>query len=438
MATSNLPNGFTNDLEYPIAIVGGGLAGLALAIGLQKHGIEFHIYESARCFSEVGAGIAFGINSLSALQLIDDRLLEGYKKHATFNDDPKHEVTFLSLRYGMDPRNGSGAKSMDLMWHLKDGWAAAEAKRLGVRIRSCIHRAKLLDELVELLPEGVTSFGKNFQEYKELADGTLELRFGDGTTVLASAVIGCDGVKSKVREAAGLDIRPSYVGEYAYRALIPRPEAEKALGAELVQNGQLYCGYGAHIVSYPVEHGAFTNMVAVPHDPDSPGSWDAVDWTAPATQEDVARDFEGWDPVLIELFQKYCQPAKWRLFNTRHSSPYFKGRVCLMGDSAHATTPTLGAGAGMAMEDAYVLSNLIAAARHSSNIEEAFRVYDTVRRPRTQQLIEDSRHASLAVGFVDDAMTDDVEKIRDAYEGWYRRLWHVDLEKQLDQARLLL
>jgi salicylate hydroxylase len=230
----------------PIAIVGGGLGGLALAIGLLKHGVNIHIYEAAYVFSEIGAGVAFGPNATRALGLIDEALLEGYKKHATFNQDRTRDHTFMTLRWGMNERKEDGQKTGDLIGQLEDTWNPGGAEKLGVRTRSCIHRARLLDVLVGLLPEGITSFGKSFEGVEEQSDGTLKLLFADGTTAPASAVVGCDGVKSRVRSiVCGPGVEVSYADEYAYRAMVPRADAEKALGAELALNGHLHCGYGA-------------------------------------------------------------------------------------------------------------------------------------------------------------------------------------------------
>jgi salicylate hydroxylase len=450
-AASHTSNGssFRNDPNHPIAIVGGGLGGLALAIGLLKHGIHVHIYEAAAEFAEIGAGVAFGPNSTRALALIDQELIEGYKKHATFNEDRERDHTFISIRWGVDeerkaPENvgkdvGNGAKAGDLIWHLDDKWAPEGATKLGVRTRSCIHRARLLDVLVSLLPAGIASFGKSFESLETQPDGTIKLQFEDRTTAMASAVIGCDGIKSKVRShVCGSDIDATYVGEYAYRAMVPKAEAEKALGAELARNGQLYCGYGAYIVTYPVEHGEFTNMVAIPHELGDAWSWDHQEWTVPATTDEFVRKYQGWIPALVDVFKRHCQPMKWALFNLQHDAPYFKGRVCLLGDSAHAATPHLGAGAGMAMEDAYILSNLIAAVKGSDDIESAFTAYDEVRRPRTQKLIELSRLSGLIIEFLMPDVGDDVRKVREKYEEWYQWLWHEDLEAQLETAKGLL
>lgn len=429
---------FENHAELPIAIVGGGLGGLALAIGLCKHGIHVHIYESTEAFSEIGAGVAFGINSITALNKIDPKLLEGYKKHATFNADADRASTFMSYRWGMNGKK-HGNKAGDMMWNLNDKWQPERAQALGVKARSCIHRARLLDELVALLPANVTSFKKSFVAAEERNDGSLELRFADGTTALASAVIGCDGIKSKVRElVCGPNIHATYAGEVAYRAMVPRADAEKALGADLAFNGTIYCGYGGYIVTYPVETYDFVNMVAIPHDQGETWTWSQDEWTVPATTDEIRQRFEGWYKPLVDIICDYSLPSKWALFDLQHDTPYYKRNVCLLGDSAHATTPHLGAGAGMAMEDAYLLSSLIASISNVAQIEDAFRAYDAVRRPRTQGCVERSRNAAIAMDFLVPGVADDTAALKQTMETSYKWLWHEDLELQLCKAKKLL
>jgi salicylate hydroxylase len=430
---------YQNHPTFPIAIVGGGLGGLALAIGLSKRNVKVCIYEATGSFSQIGAGVAFGPNSTRALHLIDPALLQGYKEHATFNEDRTRDDTFLSFRWGMDERKEGGARAGDLMCYIEDKLDPGRAKKLGVRTRSCIHRARLLDVLVSLLPEGITTFGKSFQSAEEQPDGSIKLRFADGTTALASAVVGCDGIKSKVREVVcGSAIDASYVGEYAYRALIPRVEAEKAVGPELARNGQMYCGYGGYIVSYPVEHADFTNMVAIHHEPGDVWSWNHEDWTVPADGDEFVREFKGWHPPLVEVIEKYRQRDIWAMYNVAHNAPYYKGRICLLGDSAHASTPHLGAGAGMAMEDAFILSNLIASVRGHEDIERAFHAYDAVRRPRTQKLIDLSRQAGMGCEFLIPRVADHIPALQKNLEEWYNWVWHYDLEDSLAKAKTLL
>ncbi|KAF3002085.1 hypothetical protein E8E13_009597 [Curvularia kusanoi] len=430
---------FKNHAQFPIAIVGGGLGGLALAVGLLKHGINVHIYEAAEAFSEIGAGVAFGINSITALHLIDPKLLEGYKKHATFNADADRASTFMSFRWGVDEANQTGHKAGDAMFNLDDEWHPNRAEDFGVRTRSCIHRARLLDELVALLPDDVTSFRKSFVAADQQEDGTLEIRFADGTTAEASALIGCDGIKSKVRElVCGTGVSATYAGEVAYRAMVPKTHAEKALGADLALNGTIYCGYGGYIVTYPIENCDFVNMVAIPHDPGKAWIWDRENWTVPATTTDLRKSFVGWLPSLIDIISDHLMPSKWALFDLQHDASYFKDNICLLGDSAHATTPHLGAGAGMAMEDAYVLSQLIATTGDIAHIAKAFRAYDAVRRPRTQKCIEESRNAAMAMDFLEPHVADDTSALEKALKSSYKWLWHEDLESQVRGAKALL
>lgn len=96
---------------FTIAIVGGGLAGVALAIALLKHNIPTHIYEAAPDFAEIGLGVSNDPNAIRALGLIDPRLRTAYDKCATFNASPELANTGLTFRYGMYARNGSGAKA---------------------------------------------------------------------------------------------------------------------------------------------------------------------------------------------------------------------------------------------------------------------------------------------------------------------------------------
>lgn len=432
-------NIFQNHTQLPIAIIGGGLGGLALAVGLLKHGIQVHIYESAGAFSEIGAGVAFGINSITALHLLDPRLLEGYKKHATFNADPSRARTFMSFRWGTDGHEQDRHKAGDAMFNLDDDWEPERARDLGVRTRSCIHRARLLDELVALLPANITTFKKSFVAAERNDDGTFVIRFSDGSETSASAIIGCDGIKSKVRElVCGAQVHASYAGEVAYRAMVPKADAERALGADSASNGTIYCSHGGYVVTYPIENGDFVNMVAIPHDAGQTWTWSQDDWTVPATSADLRSNFEGWYPSLIDTISEYLLPGKWALFDLQHDAPYYSGKICLLGDSAHATTPHLGAGAGMAMEDAYILSQLIASVSNIAHIEKAFQAYDAVRRPRTQTCIARSRDAAMAMDFMNPNIKDNTGALKEALERSYRWLWHEDLEAQLCNARELL
>jgi len=426
-----------------LAIIGGGLAGLSLAIGLLPYSshIKVTIYESAPSFAEIGVGVAFGPNAVRAMGLISPDIVKGFKKHATGNSlaFPELKDVWAGFRYGMDSKNGNGKKYGDIICQLKGtkGKECEILKSYEMNTRTCIHRARFLDELVALIPQGTAKFGKRLIDIEALGSGQLVIKFAHGESVLVDAVVGCDGIKSMARPLIfgpeNEHIRPNFTGEYAYRALVPVAIARETLGDEMAMNGQLYTGYGGYIMSYPVEHGEFINIAAVRQKGDM--KWDDNNWIIPSTKEDMLKDFEGWGSNIIDLISRFENKDKWAFHDIPHEQNYCRGNICLMGDSAHASTPHLGAGAGMAFEDAYILSNLLGMARGPEHVEGVFRAFDGVRRKRSQNVIKASRRAGQANSFRDPEIGDDFEKLRLDIEARYRWVWDFDLESTLVEAK---
>lgn len=441
-----------------LAIIGGGLAGLALTIGLLPHSahIKPTIYESAPAFAEIGVGVAFGPNAVRAMGMISPKILKGFKKHVTANDEkyPELRDVWASFRFGMEKGiereggiggeggEGKGKKYGDLICHLRGtvGGLGEMLESEGITARSCIHRARFLDELVKLVPEGTAQFGKRLVEIEELEEGGVSLRFADGEIVRADAVVGCDGIKSMTREFVfgeeGKMATPQFTGEYAYRALVPEAIARETLGDELAKNCQLYVGYRGYIMSYPVEHGKFINIAAVRQKGNL--EWDDDNWIIPSTKEDMVKDFEGWGSNIIELISRFETKDKWGFYDLPHEQKYYRGKVCLLGDSVHASTPHLGAGAGMAFEDAYVLSNLLGTVQDAREVEKAFKCFDEARRKRTQNIIKASRKAGKVNSLLGDGIGDDFDKLRPDIEARYRWVWDFDLEATLADAQKML
>ncbi|KAF1350235.1 hypothetical protein BDV97DRAFT_377304 [Delphinella strobiligena] len=423
---------------YDIAIVGGGIGGIVLAIGLLRQGVPVHIYEAAKGFGEIGAGIAFGPNSVRALALVSPDLLKAYKKHATYNESPEKAASWLTFRHGMDSRNGNGKKMGDVAFDMVSEKHASSWT--GTCVRSCVHRARFLDEIIKFIPPETTSFGKSLTGLEEIPDaegGGVRLNFADGSSATASAVIGCDGVKSKTRKfLLGPDLKPTFTGEYAYRALVPAEAFEAVMGHDLTVNGQLYVGYGGYVISYPVNHAEIINLVAVQSKPGS--EWKHKTWLVPSTKEEMETELEGWHPGIVELLSKYGTRDKWALHDLMHDCKSSRGRICLLGDSFHASTPHLGAGAGQALEDAYILSNLLGGVEHAQALPKALEAYDTVRRPRSQQVVKFSRDQGFSCAFDEKEGGDDVANLEKRTNERYAWIWDEDLECQLDKAKALM
>ncbi|KAI9666063.1 MAG: hypothetical protein M1821_003998 [Bathelium mastoideum] len=427
-----------------LAIIGGGIGGLSLLLGLLRHTsptlLQPHIYEAAPRFAEIGAGVAFGSNSVAAMALVDPRLAQAYQRHATFHSDAgaRARKVWSGYRMGMDGRGvrGHGQDGGSGSGNRLEAGAFIHEVRTGTE-RSSVHRARFLDAMAELVAEESVSFGKRLLEIWEREEGgELELRFEDGSVAAVDAVVGCDGVKSRVRQivlAGEPEIEPVFTGKYAYRGLIPMDEAVEALGEETAKNAWFHWGYDGHVLTFPIEHGKTMNVVAFRTKRD--GKWDhGNQWVLPGNKEQMVSDYDGWGKDVQSILRMMRNPDIWALFDHLAAKSYYKGKVCLLGDAAHASTPHQGAGAGMAIEDAFVLSRLLARARKRKDIEKVFHAYDAVRRPRTQKLVSTSRDAGCLYEFQKKGVGDNLEALKEDLDGRMRWVWDADLEEHLQQA----
>jgi salicylate hydroxylase len=304
--------------------------------------------------------------------------------------------------------------------------------------RSCVHRAKFLDELIKLVPEGTIEFSRCLKDIQHMPNG-VELLFEDGTKACASAVICADGIKSCGRRIllgeSDPNVRAVFTGGYVYRSLIPREVAVKTVAGEAAVNGTIYCGYGGYIITYPVEHGRLVNMVANKH---REGVWHNDEWVLPGSREDMLKDFEGWGKPILRLLDEVKDPSLWAIFDSPPVDSFCKGRICLIGDAAHASSPHQGAGAAMAFEDAYIMSGLLGGLEQHDIVELVFEAFDEVRRPRSQKLVATSRTAELVYGFLHEGILDHLDKVKQNIETRWNWLWNVDLPAELERAKKIV
>ena len=382
------------------------------------------------------------------MKLIDPRLGAAYSRIAAdaepSSSSTEDEEVFVWNHFymGMDgkaPRDGSLGGN-----RLKAGERIASV--YNYNRKKNVHRATFLDEMIALLPggrgEGKVTFGKRLADIVDLGDDEVELRFTDGTSETADAVVGCDGVKSRIRQILlqGHDsVEPRFTGKYAYRGLIPMEEAVTAIG-DRAHHSHMTCGYGGHLVNFPVDRGQTLNVVAFQTKGD--GMWDhGKEWVVPATINDVLADYQEWDESVRNLLAMLKKPDKWGLFEHTPASTYHQGgKICILGDCAHASSPHQGAGAGMAIEDAAVLSTLLGNVKGSNpvELERAFGAYDTLRRPRTQKLVTTSRDAGMLYDFQKEGIRDNPEGFELDLLQRMKWIWDTDLDQHCEDAVRLM
>lgn len=349
-----------------IAILGGGIGGLAAGAFLHREGILATVYEQAPELTQVGAGLVVAPNAarlLRRLGVIDDFAARAVRL----------DIGWEFRRW----RDGTVLSAEDL---------ASACERLYGEQTYTAHRADLLEVLRSAVPDGRVRLGRRCVELTAREDGRPVLGFADGERIEPDVVIGADGIHSVVRSAIAEPSPAAYSGICAFRALVPYERAP-AFARRDAQT--LWIGPGHHLVHYPVSAGRLVNLVAF-----APAGDDAVEsWTATATVEEFLTEFEGWDPRLTDLIRAAGTPGRWALLDRAPLPRWSKGPVTLLGDAAHPMFPFFAQGAAQAIEDAAVLARCLA--DDLGDPPRALRRYQRLRIPRTARLQEISHARSL-------------------------------------------
>lgn len=293
--------------DFDIAIVGGGIAGITLAIALHSRGVRIRLYERAAKFGEIGAGVSFTPNAVAAMKACHPGVFEAFNKVCTRNQWPSKRHVFFDYVAGYEEG--------------KDAQEEIQFTTSNAQGQNAVHRAHFLDEMVKLVPAEICEFGKNLVDITSSPEGQV-MHFADGSTARADAVIACDGIKSRARAVLfGADhpcARPSYTHKYAYRGLVPTEAAAAAVGEEMAQNSFMHVsqerelsrgpsvlrsdaqlGPNGHMLTFPVNHGKTLNIVAF--------RYGAEDWpdherlTRLGKRSDALADFEGWSSNVRKL-----------------------------------------------------------------------------------------------------------------------------------------
>ncbi|KIX92833.1 uncharacterized protein Z520_11496 [Fonsecaea multimorphosa CBS 102226] len=417
--------------KFEIAIIGGGIAGITLAIALYHRQIPVKIYEQAPQFGEIGAGVSFSPNAVQAMKLCHEGVYDAFEKVCTLNVWPEKKYVWFDYLDGWEgPKPGQ--ERQDIAFSIKNS--------LG---QNGVHRAHYLDEMVKLVPKGIARFGKRLVNITENeSTGRLVMDFEDGSTAEADAVIGCDGIKSRVRQIiVGKDhpsSKPSYTHKYAYRGLVQMEDAIKAVGEELAVNSCMHMGPDGHVLTFPVNHGKTLNIVAFRT---SPEDWpDSQRLTRPAKREEALREFSGYGSNVIQLL-KLTKPDLdvWAIFDLGDNPvpTFHKGRTVIIGDAAHATSPHHGAGAGFCIEDSAVLASLLADERvqSPSDLDAVFATFTARRKERGQWLVQSSRWVGDCYEWRAEGIGRDFVKIESEINERNGIIANVDVEEMCREAK---
>jgi salicylate hydroxylase len=337
-----------------VLVAGGGIGGLAAAYALAQDGHQVTVLEQSSTFGEIGAGIQLGPNIFKMFDYLG-------------LTDAVSKVSFFPAGLCMnDVRSAERVVRVPLAETVR----AAYGFPYGVIYRVDLHRILLQACQAQ---SGVTlRTGAKVDSYTQSADG-VRIGLAGGETLDGSALVGADGLWSRIREAVVGDGKPRVSGHIAYRAVLKRDEVPAHLWSDDVV---LWGGEKTHLVHYPLRRGELFNLVAVFHSNKYDEGWNTFGDTGELNER-----FAEACPRVRELLAKIETWKMWVLCDREPVKNWTDGRVTLLGDAAHPMLQYLAQGAGQAIEDSVVLREALRLAK--GDVPQALQKYQLARYLRT-------------------------------------------------------
>ncbi|GAA6207657.1 FAD-dependent monooxygenase [Cognatishimia sp. WU-CL00825] len=337
-------------LGMNIAVLGGGIGGLTVALALAQRGAQVTVLEQAEAINEVGAGIQVGPNGICVMRALglEQALAASCVK-----------AKAVELR---DYKRGDLVTKLDLTQLGPD------------QPYYFVHRA----DLINLLAENCRAAGVSIrllQKAVDLVPGARpEVQLVQGANVKADLVVCADGLHSVGRKVLNGASAPFFTGQVAWRATVPNHFGHQAVA-------QVHMGPKRHVVSYPLRGGELVNLVAV----QERGEWAEEGWAFQDDPHNLRRVFSDFGGDVPGLLTATTEVGLWGLFRHPVAKRWFGENVALLGDAAHPTLPFMAQGAVMAMEDAWVLADSLATCEDNA---AALAMYQGRRFARVTKIVE--------------------------------------------------
>ncbi|HEU0059157.1 MAG TPA: FAD-dependent monooxygenase [Hyphomicrobiaceae bacterium] len=340
----------------PVLVLGGGIAGLALALALARGGRGAIVLESRPRFATEGAGIQLGANGVKVLERLG--LAERLRPEV---GEPASLVVF-------DGRSARRLAQLPL-----GGWfAARHGAPYWTMHRGDLHAALVATARQQRHVELRADYA--LKALRQEPSGVL-LEDRAGQRLVGAALVGADGLWSTVRQTICPAARPQLAGATAARALL----AAGVAGALAEPHVGLWLGAGANVVHYPVRAGREVAVVIIVREP----------WSASAAESRVAAKaalapLGAFHHSLTDVLGRAADYRKWALYRLARLPTWSCGRIGLIGDAAHPMLPHLAQGGALALEDGLLLGSMLGQA--NLDVAAALREFTLQRRGRAARV----------------------------------------------------
>ncbi|PUE22956.1 hypothetical protein B9Z38_14805 [Limnohabitans sp. MMS-10A-160] len=351
--------------KLPVIIVGGGIGGVATALALGRLGLPVQLLEQADQIGAIGYGVQIGPNVMPALERLG--VGEAVRQAAYLPEE--------ILLYEMD----SGRKLVDIPLRTQQFKARYQGAPYVAIHRVDLH--ELLLHACRAYPNIDLNQSTQVVEYRNTADG-CGVATADGRFIEGAAVIGADGLRSRLRLQLHPGDAPRDTGYLAHRTIVPMAEAPASIRKR--QGVTMWTGPGFHVIYYPLRGGSEMNIVVVvrvPPDLDVTDNERYLEHIATLTRRAA--------PEARDVVQLVNLERRWSIADREPVRRWADGCFTLMGDAAHATLQSLAQGAGMAVEDADTLALLVQTC--DNDFAAAFKRFERMRFLRTARVQLESR-----------------------------------------------
>jgi 2-polyprenyl-6-methoxyphenol hydroxylase-like FAD-dependent oxidoreductase len=346
----------------PVIIAGGGIGGLAAALGLARKGVASIVLERSAELGEIGAGIQIGPNAFHCFDYLG------------VGDQARDKAVYIDSLRLMDAVSAEAIATIPLDDQFRKRFGNPYAVVHRPDLHGVLLEACRTSELIDLrTSHKVTGYRQDGHSVQVECEGLEPLT--------GTALIGADGLRSNIRQQLVGDGEPRVSGHTTYRSVIPTEQMPEQLRWN---SATLWAGPKCHIVHYPLKGWKLFNLVVTYHN-------DVTEAVAgkPVSNEEVYRGFEHISPRVRRIIEIGEDWKLWVLCDRDPIMNWVEGRVALLGDAAHPMLQYFAQGACMAMEDAVCLAHMFE--RHGNDVEIALDCYMRQRRGRTARVQLDSR-----------------------------------------------